>query len=167
MSGLRISIRSIVATMCCATFSEAVTRALQCEAAHVSYHRERGAGRGRGRSRDQGQQQGPQAQRQRTDAGVAAFDGQIQRFPREIDVIQGHSAPVAAQQGYQQGSQQGQQQQNSLSSILFNQRDSSRFFSKNSFHIKNNSTRFFSKNSFHIKNNSTRFFSKNALQSKR
>ena len=42
--GLRLSIGSIVATFSCATLSEAVMRALQCEGAHVSYHQASGRG---------------------------------------------------------------------------------------------------------------------------
>ena len=44
VAGLRLSIGSIVATFSCATLSEAVMRALQCEGAHVSYHQARGRG---------------------------------------------------------------------------------------------------------------------------
>ena len=44
VTGLILSIGSIVAMFSCATLSEAVMKALQCEGAHVSYHQARGRG---------------------------------------------------------------------------------------------------------------------------
>ena len=68
VAGLRISIRSIVATLTCATLGEAAVRATECEHAHESHHLARAAGQtggqGQGwRQRDQ-DHQGSRQQRQ-------------------------------------------------------------------------------------------------------
>ena len=80
MSGLCISIRSVVATFSCATLAEAVMRALLNEHAHVSHHQERAVARlvqpSCERSQGWYQQQDYEPQRQTMDAGVAAFEGQ-------------------------------------------------------------------------------------------
>ena len=93
VSGLRISVRSVVATFSCATLAEAVMRALQNEHAHVSHHQERAVARMVQPSceRSQGwyQQQDYEPQRQTMDAGVAAFEGQqVQGVPLQTQTFQ-------------------------------------------------------------------------------
>ena len=87
VSGLRISVGSVVATFSCATLAEAVMRALQNEHAHVSHHQERVVAQMVQPSREGSQgwyQQDYEPQRQTVDAGVAAFEGQqVQGVPRQ------------------------------------------------------------------------------------
>ena len=98
VAGLHLAIRSVVSTFYYATLAEAVMRALQNERIHVFFHQERALGLGRGRARARNHQQGPQPQRQRTDARVAVFEGQLDRFPRQTDSFQDQRQPLEQQQ---------------------------------------------------------------------
>ena len=51
VAGLRINIRSIVATLTCVTLGEAAVRATECEHAHESHHLARATGQTGGQGR--------------------------------------------------------------------------------------------------------------------